>query len=175
MSRARGLWSGGSLEQSRPANAYSRPRPSRLTNLATVPPPGGPHGPAPFAPSWARASLIETLAYSCAFDLCGDAPKALSLARDLLKDVRKSGLKPPFSEALLRRLALAQWTKRDRPRPHRLESSDPKESTILLFFFSSWGATYGGTLVFDYGFNVETAGDSPVWHPSETDVLPGEH
>ena len=26
------------------------------------------------------------------------------------------------------------------------------------------GATFGGTLVFDYGFNVETAGDSPVWH-----------
>jgi len=29
--------------------------------------------------------------------------------------------------------------------------------------------------VFDYGFNVETAGDSPVWHQSETDVLPGQH
>ena len=38
---------------------------------------------------------------------------------------------------------------------------------------SRWGATYGGTLVFDYGFNVETAGDSPVWHESETDVFPG--
>ena len=37
------------------------------------------------------------------------------------------------------------------------------------------GSTYGGTLVFDYGFNVETAGDSPVWHASETDVLPGQH
>ena len=37
------------------------------------------------------------------------------------------------------------------------------------------GATFGGTLVFDYGFNVETAGDSPVWHVSERDVLPGEH
>jgi uncharacterized membrane protein len=36
------------------------------------------------------------------------------------------------------------------------------------------GATYGGTLVFDYGFNVETAGDSPVWHKSETDVYPGK-
>ena len=33
----------------------------------------------------------------------------------------------------------------------------------------------GGTLVYDYGFNVETASDSPVWHKSETDVLPGEH
>lgn len=37
------------------------------------------------------------------------------------------------------------------------------------------GASYGGTLVYEYGFNVETAGDSPVWHRSETDVLPGEH
>jgi uncharacterized membrane protein len=36
------------------------------------------------------------------------------------------------------------------------------------------GATYGGTLVFDYGFNVETAGDSPVWHKNEKDVYPGE-
>jgi uncharacterized membrane protein len=34
------------------------------------------------------------------------------------------------------------------------------------------GAALGGTLVFDYGFNVETAGDSPVWHRSETDVGP---
>jgi hypothetical protein len=37
------------------------------------------------------------------------------------------------------------------------------------------GATYGGSLVFDYGFNVETAGDSPVWHRSEIDVRPGDH
>ena len=37
------------------------------------------------------------------------------------------------------------------------------------------GAALGGTLVFDYGFNVETAGDSPVWRQSETDVLPGDH
>ena len=35
------------------------------------------------------------------------------------------------------------------------------------------GATFGGTLVYEYGFNVETAGDSPVWHKSEQDVLPG--
>lgn len=37
------------------------------------------------------------------------------------------------------------------------------------------GATYGGSLVYDYGFNVETAGDHPVWHESEDDVLPGEN
>jgi hypothetical protein len=30
----------------------------------------------------------------------------------------------------------------DRPRPHRLESKDPKESAILLFFLNAWGATY---------------------------------
>ena len=35
----------------------------------------------------------------------------------------------------------------------------------------SVGATFGGTLVFDYGFNVETATDSPVWHRAETDVI----
>jgi uncharacterized membrane protein len=39
----------------------------------------------------------------------------------------------------------------------------------------AFGASYGGTMVFDYGFNVETAADSPVWHKSEVDVFPGEH
>jgi hypothetical protein len=29
-------------------------------------------------------------------------------------------------------------------------------------------------MVFDYGFNVETSGDHPVWHASETDVLPAD-
>jgi uncharacterized membrane protein len=47
--------------------------------------------------------------------------------------------------------------------------------SVVIAGLVSLGATYGGTLVFDYGFNVETAGDSPVWHQSETDVLPGEH
>lgn len=37
------------------------------------------------------------------------------------------------------------------------------------------GATYGGSMVFDYGFSVETAGDHPVWHTSEVDVFPGQH
>jgi uncharacterized membrane protein len=36
------------------------------------------------------------------------------------------------------------------------------------------GATIGGSLVYDYGFNVETAGDHPVWHRSERDVHPGD-
>jgi hypothetical protein len=30
------------------------------------------------------------------------------------------------------------------------------------------------SLVFDYGFNVETAGDHPVWHQSELDVMKGK-
>jgi uncharacterized membrane protein len=46
--------------------------------------------------------------------------------------------------------------------------------SVVTAALVSWGATYGGTLVFDYGFNVETAGDSPVWHKSEDDVLPGD-
>jgi uncharacterized membrane protein len=35
------------------------------------------------------------------------------------------------------------------------------------------GGTIGGSLVYDFGFNVETAGDSPAYHRSEADVLPG--
>jgi uncharacterized membrane protein len=47
--------------------------------------------------------------------------------------------------------------------------------SLVVALLVSLGATFGGTLVYDYGFNVETAGDSPVWHPSETDVMPGDH
>ncbi len=46
--------------------------------------------------------------------------------------------------------------------------------SMLAAALVTLGASYGGTLVYDYGFNVETAGDHPVWHVSETDVLPGE-
>ncbi|HEY2331986.1 MAG TPA: DUF2231 domain-containing protein [Acidimicrobiales bacterium] len=46
--------------------------------------------------------------------------------------------------------------------------------SVVVAGLVAWGATYGGSLVFDYGFNVETAGDSPVWHVSETDVLPSD-
>ena len=37
-----------------------------------------------------------------------------------------------------------------------------------------FASNIGGTLAYDYGFNVETAGDHPVWHRSETDVFPGQ-
>jgi uncharacterized membrane protein len=47
--------------------------------------------------------------------------------------------------------------------------------SVLVGALVSLGATYGGSLVYDYGFNVETAGDHPVWHKSDTDVFPGRH
>lgn len=37
------------------------------------------------------------------------------------------------------------------------------------------GATFGGAMVFEYGFNVETGGDHPAWHKSEVDVFHGQH
>ncbi len=43
----------------------------------------------------------------------------------------------------------------------------------MIALLVSVGAAF--SLVFEYGFNVETAGDSPVWHKSETDVFPGQH
>jgi uncharacterized membrane protein len=45
--------------------------------------------------------------------------------------------------------------------------------SVIIAALVGIGATFGGSLVFEYGFNVETAGDSPVWHKSETDVFPG--
>jgi uncharacterized membrane protein len=46
--------------------------------------------------------------------------------------------------------------------------------SVIIAVLVSIGATFGGSLVFEYGFNVETAGDSPVWHKSESDVFPGD-
>lgn len=46
--------------------------------------------------------------------------------------------------------------------------------SVAIAGLTAIGATIGGTLTFDYGFNVETAGDSPVWHISEDDVLPAD-
>src|SRR5205823_4365868 len=45
--------------------------------------------------------------------------------------------------------------------------------SVIIALLVSLGATFGGALVYEYGFNVETAGDHPVWHKSETDVVPG--
>ncbi|MBS1836488.1 MAG: DUF2231 domain-containing protein [Actinobacteria bacterium] len=47
--------------------------------------------------------------------------------------------------------------------------------SVVVALLVALGATFGGSLVFEYGFNVETAGDHPAWHRSEDDVLPGQH
>jgi uncharacterized membrane protein len=47
--------------------------------------------------------------------------------------------------------------------------------SVVAAALVSLGATIGGSLVYDYGFNVETAGDHPVWHKNEVDVKPGGH
>ena len=36
------------------------------------------------------------------------------------------------------------------------------------------GATYGGALVFDYQFNVESLKGSTAWDETEQDQLPGD-
>ena len=47
--------------------------------------------------------------------------------------------------------------------------------SVVIALLVSLGAMFGGSLVYEYGFNVETAGDHPAWHTSEVDVLPGRH
>jgi uncharacterized membrane protein len=57
------------------------------------------------------------------------------------------------------------------------EPSTPVTALVLTLAAAALtflGGTLGGTLAYDYGFNVETAGDHPAWHRSETDVLPGD-
>lgn len=44
--------------------------------------------------------------------------------------------------------------------------------SLIAAGLTAAGGAIGGSLVYDYGFNVETATDSPVWHESETDILP---
>jgi uncharacterized membrane protein len=67
-------------------------------------------------------------------------------------------------------LALRALALHDRPHTPLIVALFSVAVAVLI----SIGATYGGSLVYDYGFNVETAGDHPVWHKSETDVLPGQ-
>jgi uncharacterized membrane protein len=47
--------------------------------------------------------------------------------------------------------------------------------SVIVALLVSLGAVYGGAMVYEYGFNVETAGDHPAWHVSETDVFHGQH
>jgi uncharacterized membrane protein len=45
--------------------------------------------------------------------------------------------------------------------------------TAVIGALVSFGAAYGGSLVYDYGFNVEQGNDH-VWEVSETDKMPGQ-
>jgi len=45
--------------------------------------------------------------------------------------------------------------------------------SILAGALVSYGATYGGSLVYDYQFNVESLDGSTAWDETETDQLPG--
>ncbi len=56
---------------------------------------------------------------------------------------------------------------------HRYTPVVPLVLSLAAAGLTVLGGTIGGSLAYDYGFNVETAGDSPVWHRSERDVLPG--
>ena len=47
--------------------------------------------------------------------------------------------------------------------------------SVVVALLVMVGATFGGSLVFEYGFNVESAADLAVYHKSEIDVLPGQH
>ena len=42
---------------------------------------------------------------------------------------------------------------------------------LVVLALVTIGGTIGGSLTYDWGFNVETAKDHPVWHPSETDII----
>lgn len=46
--------------------------------------------------------------------------------------------------------------------------------SLTVAALTGLGGTIGGSLAYDYGFNVETSGDHPVWHVSDVDVLPGD-
>ena len=56
---------------------------------------------------------------------------------------------------------------------------DPHSGAVVLMLgllaaaLTVIGGSIGGSLAYDYGFNVETSGDHPVWHPSDVDVFPG--
>jgi uncharacterized membrane protein len=46
--------------------------------------------------------------------------------------------------------------------------------SILAGVLVSYGATYGGSLVYDYQFNVETLDGSTAWDETETDQMPAD-
>lgn len=56
------------------------------------------------------------------------------------------------------------------------ERSDSPDGVVVLLGFAiaglvTLGGTLGGALVYDFGFNVETASDNHVYHRSEHDII----
>jgi uncharacterized membrane protein len=47
--------------------------------------------------------------------------------------------------------------------------------SVLVAALVSYGATYGGSLVYDYQFNVESLGGSTAWDETEVDQAPSGH
>jgi uncharacterized membrane protein len=47
--------------------------------------------------------------------------------------------------------------------------------SLVAALIVATGATYGGSLVYDYQFNVESLEGSTVWDETERDQMPGEH
>ena len=45
---------------------------------------------------------------------------------------------------------------------------------VVVLVLVTIGGTIGGSLTYDYGFNVSNSTDHPVWHRSESDVFPGQ-
>lgn len=43
--------------------------------------------------------------------------------------------------------------------------------SLVILGLVTLGGTIGGSLTYDWGFNVETASDNPVYHPSQTDII----
>ena len=43
--------------------------------------------------------------------------------------------------------------------------------SLVILALVTIGGTIGGSVTYDYGFNVETATDNPVYHPSEHDII----
>ncbi|HEY1374615.1 MAG TPA: DUF2231 domain-containing protein [Candidatus Binatia bacterium] len=47
--------------------------------------------------------------------------------------------------------------------------------SVVAALLVAYGATYGGSMVFDYQFNVESLEGKTVWDETEVDQNPGEH
>ncbi len=47
--------------------------------------------------------------------------------------------------------------------------------SVVAGLLITFGSFYGGSLVFDYAFNVESQDDSTVWDETEQEMMPEEH